>query len=99
MHALSFIILRICAVRNVTFDARPIARKANQLHGINKLNIMSTKELVSPEGLRCDGRRPNELRQIKVKMGLFSRADGSCYYEQGNTKILVAVYGPREVKV
>lgn len=58
---------------------------------------MSTKELISPEGLRCDGRRPNELRQIKVKMGLFSRADGSCYYEQGNTKILVAVYGPREV--
>jgi len=58
---------------------------------------MSTKELVSPEGLRVDGRRANELRQIKIKMGLFSRADGSCYYEQGNTKILVAVYGPREI--
>jgi len=55
------------------------------------------KELVSPEGLRIDGRRPNELRQIKVKMGLFSRSDGSCYYEQGNTKVLVAVYGPREI--
>jgi exosome complex component RRP41 len=30
-------------------------------------------------------------------MGLFSRADGSAYYEQGNTKVLASVYGPREV--
>lgn len=52
---------------------------------------------MSPEGLRIDGRRPNEVRQIMVKMGLFNRADGSCYYEQGNTKVLAAVYGPREV--
>lgn len=29
-------------------------------------------------------------------MGLFKRADGSGYWEQGNTKVLVAVYGPRE---
>eukprot|EP01125_Pyxidicula_operculata_P009606 TRINITY_DN3156_c0_g2_i1.p1 TRINITY_DN3156_c0_g2~~TRINITY_DN3156_c0_g2_i1.p1 ORF type:complete len:245 (-),score=31.12 TRINITY_DN3156_c0_g2_i1:600-1334(-) len=58
---------------------------------------MATRELLSPEGLRIDGRRANELRQIKVKMGIFSRADGSAYYEQGNTKILAAVYGPREV--
>eukprot|EP01127_Copromyxa_protea_P003214 TRINITY_DN13066_c0_g1_i1.p1 TRINITY_DN13066_c0_g1~~TRINITY_DN13066_c0_g1_i1.p1 ORF type:complete len:247 (-),score=41.89 TRINITY_DN13066_c0_g1_i1:7-747(-) len=58
---------------------------------------MATRELVSPEGLRIDGRRPNEVRQLMIKMGLFNRADGSCYYEQGNTKVLVAVYGPREV--
>eukprot|EP01124_Arcella_intermedia_P007852 TRINITY_DN14868_c0_g1_i1.p2 TRINITY_DN14868_c0_g1~~TRINITY_DN14868_c0_g1_i1.p2 ORF type:complete len:244 (+),score=1.84 TRINITY_DN14868_c0_g1_i1:67-798(+) len=58
---------------------------------------MTTRELISPEGLRIDGRRPNELRQMKVRMGLFSRADGSVYYQQGNTKLLVAVYGPREV--
>eukprot|EP01133_Synstelium_polycarpum_P001505 gene1505-1752_t len=31
-----------------------------------------------------------------MKMGVFSRADGSAYYEQGNTKLTVAVYGPRE---
>jgi exosome complex component RRP41 len=60
---------------------------------------MSNKELISPEGLRVDGRRANELRQIQIQMGLFARADGSCYYEQGNTKLLVAVYGPREVLI
>lgn len=56
-------------------------------------------EYISPEGLRVDGRRPNEIRKINFKMGLFSRADGSAYYEQGNTKIICAVYGPREVKL
>ena len=29
-------------------------------------------------------------------MGMFGRADGSGYWEQGNTKVLAAVYGPRE---
>jgi len=58
---------------------------------------MTNREILSPEGLRIDGRRPNELRTIQVNMGIFRRADGSAYLEQGNTKILAAVYGPREV--
>src|SRR3989338_1363612 len=53
-------------------------------------------EYISYEGLRQDGRRENELRQIKCKMGLFKRADGSAYWEQGNTKVVAAVYGPRQ---
>eukprot|EP01098_Paradermamoeba_levis_P008470 TRINITY_DN3512_c0_g1_i1.p1 TRINITY_DN3512_c0_g1~~TRINITY_DN3512_c0_g1_i1.p1 ORF type:complete len:245 (-),score=63.69 TRINITY_DN3512_c0_g1_i1:206-940(-) len=56
-------------------------------------------ELLSPEGLRTDGRRPNELRNIKCKLGILSKADGSAYYQQGNTKVIVAVYGPREVSL
>jgi len=58
---------------------------------------MSKLEFISPEGLRLDGRRPEELRKIKCKLGLLSRADGSAYYEQGNTKIMAAIYGPRDV--
>eukprot|EP01102_Stenamoeba_stenopodia_P022610 TRINITY_DN9502_c0_g1_i1.p1 TRINITY_DN9502_c0_g1~~TRINITY_DN9502_c0_g1_i1.p1 ORF type:complete len:250 (+),score=48.24 TRINITY_DN9502_c0_g1_i1:154-903(+) len=59
---------------------------------------MSNKiEFITPEGLRTDGRRPKELRNIRCKLGLFSRADGSAYFEQGNTKALATVYGPREV--
>jgi len=58
---------------------------------------MSNKiEFITPEGLRTDGRRPKELRNIRCKLGLFSRADGSAYFEQGNTKALATVYGPRE---
>ncbi|KAI8992502.1 putative exosomal 3'-5 [Pilobolus umbonatus] len=59
---------------------------------------MSRLELLTPEGLRVDGRRVNELRKITAKTSVFSQADGSAYIEQGNTKCLAAVYGPREVR-
>ncbi|KAI9283271.1 putative exosomal 3'-5 [Sporodiniella umbellata] len=59
---------------------------------------MSRLELLTPEGLRIDGRRANELRKITAKTSVFSQADGSAYIEQGNTKCLAAVYGPREVR-
>lgn len=53
-------------------------------------------ELVSPEGLRVDGRKCHELRRIICKKGIFVQADGSAYVEQGNTKIVASVYGPHE---
>jgi len=53
--------------------------------------------LIDENGLRVDGRRPNELRPIKIEVGVLSNADGSAYIEQGKSKILAAVYGPREV--
>jgi exosome complex component RRP41 len=36
------------------------------------------------------------VRKIRCSCGALSRADGSAYYEQGNTRVLAAVYGPRE---
>lgn len=54
-------------------------------------------ELVSDQELRIDGRRPNELRKIRCKLGVFSQPEGSAYLEQGNTKVLAAVYGPHQV--
>lgn len=48
-------------------------------------------------GLRADGRRALELRQIRMRMGVFGQADGSAYIEHGNTKVLAAVYGPHQV--
>jgi len=58
---------------------------------------MGSLILLSREGFRFDGRRPNELRQIRYKMGVYKQADGSAYIEQGNTKVLATVYGPHEV--
>lgn len=58
---------------------------------------MAGLEILSPEGFRQDGRRPNELRRLVCRMGVFSQADGSAYIEMGNTKTLAAVYGPHEV--
>ncbi|HDI02070.1 MAG TPA: exosome complex exonuclease Rrp41 [Ignisphaera sp.] len=48
-------------------------------------------------GKRIDGRAPDELRPIRMEVGVLKNADGSALVEYGNTKILAAVYGPREV--
>ncbi|XP_028158885.1 exosome complex component RRP41 [Ostrinia nubilalis] len=57
---------------------------------------MPAPDLLSSQGLRLDGRRPNELRRIRCKLGVFTQPDGSAYLEQGNTKVLAAVYGPHQ---
>ncbi|KAH9423493.1 Exosome complex component RRP41 [Dermatophagoides pteronyssinus] len=54
-------------------------------------------ELLTETGLRIDGRRPNEIRKINCKLAVFEQADGSAYFEIGNTKVLAAVYGPHEI--
>ena len=52
--------------------------------------------LIDSKGLRIDGRRLDQLRPLKLEVGLLDKADGSAYIEHGKNKILVAVYGPRE---
>jgi exosome complex component RRP41 len=55
------------------------------------------EKLIDKKGIRLDGRKPDELRPVKLEVGVISNADGSAYIEQGKNRILVAVYGPREV--
>jgi len=54
------------------------------------------EKLITDDGLRLDGRRADEIRPMKIEIGVLSRADGSCYLEWGRNKILVGVFGPRE---
>ncbi len=54
-------------------------------------------KLIDENGLRIDGRKPDELRKIRIEAGVLKRADGSAYVEWGDNKILAAVYGPREL--
>jgi exosome complex component RRP41 len=54
-------------------------------------------ELLSPEGIRIDGRKLDELRPIKIQVGTLHNADGSAFVEWGANKVMAAVYGPREV--
>ncbi|MGZ7049768.1 MAG: exosome complex exonuclease Rrp41 [Methanobacterium sp.] len=51
------------------------------------------------DDVRADGRDFNELRPLKIDAGVLERADGSAYLEIGGNKVLVAVYGPRELHV
>jgi exosome complex component RRP41 len=54
-------------------------------------------KLIDKKGVRLDGRKPDELRPIKIDVGILSNADGSAYIEQGKNKILAAVFGPKEL--
>ncbi|WP_460172810.1 exosome complex exonuclease Rrp41 [Vulcanisaeta sp. JCM 14467] len=48
-------------------------------------------------GRRSDGRLPNEHRPVRMEVGVINNAEGSALVAYGNTVILAAVYGPREV--
>lgn len=47
-------------------------------------------------GKRLDGRKFDEIRNVKIVASPLKNADGSAYIEWGNNRILAAVYGPRE---
>jgi exosome complex component RRP41 len=55
------------------------------------------EKLIDKRGLRLDGRKPEELRPIKLEVGILPNADGSAYIQQGKNKILAGVFGPREL--
>ncbi len=54
------------------------------------------EKLIDKKGLRLDGRKLDELRPVKMEVGILPNADGSAYLEQGKNKILAGVYGPKE---
>lgn len=56
-----------------------------------------TEKLIDKKGIRLDGRKPDELRPIKLEVGVLSNADGSAYVEHGKNKILATAFGPREM--
>jgi exosome complex component RRP41 len=57
----------------------------------------SKKRELIVNGKRLDGRALDELRPMTMKVGIVPQANGSSYVTHGNNKIVVAVYGPREL--
>jgi exosome complex component RRP41 len=54
-------------------------------------------KLIDKKGIRGDGRKADELRSLKLQVGVLPNADGSAYIEHGKNKILAAAFGPREM--
>ena len=54
-------------------------------------------QLMNENGIRCDGRRIDQIRNVSIKVGVLKNADGSAYIEFGKNKILAGVFGPRDV--
>lgn len=46
---------------------------------------------------RPDGRKLDEMRPVKAKVGIIPNADGSAMYQSGDTIAIAAVYGPRKM--
>jgi exosome complex component RRP41 len=59
--------------------------------------MIQARNLIDENGRRTDGRTADELREIKINVGVVKNADGSAFIEFGKNKIVAAVYGPREV--
>ena len=59
--------------------------------------MVQTRSLIDEQGHRTDGRTLDELRNVKIQVGILKNADGSAYIEFGKNRIIAAVYGPREV--
>jgi len=57
----------------------------------------TSEKMINQNGTRLDGRKLNEVRPLKIEVGILANADGSAYIEQGKNKILAAVYGPKEL--
>jgi exosome complex component RRP41 len=73
--------------------------KANKKKTKKETKKMSSKKpekLIDKKGIRLDGRKLDELRPVKMEVGVLPNADGSAYLEQGRNKVLVGVYGPKE---
>ncbi len=46
---------------------------------------------------RPDGRKPEEIREMKAKVGIVPNADGSAMFSFGDTIAIAAVYGPKKM--
>ncbi len=49
------------------------------------------RKRILEEGVRADGRRPDEIRPISIEVGVLPRAHGSALFTRGETQALVVV--------
>jgi exosome complex component RRP41 len=59
---------------------------------VGKSNI----KLIDENGIRIDGRKPDQIRPVSMSVGVLKNAQGSALVSFGKTTVLAAVYGPRE---
>jgi polyribonucleotide nucleotidyltransferase len=55
-----------------------------------KLEEKITRRLIVESGLRADGRKPTQIRQITGEVGIFARTHGSAFFQRGETQSLVS---------
>lgn len=71
-------------------------KKSSEISSTYTSDYSGGFDLISVEGYRQDGRKADELRHFRVSFNVVPDADGSCYIEHGNCKLLASIYGPYE---
>jgi len=80
----------------------PLIRQERTVHGaaapVAYVPARPVQEICGglAQGCRAGGRRPEETRPWRLSAGTVPNAAGSAYIEQGETKLLAAVFGPRQ---
>jgi polyribonucleotide nucleotidyltransferase len=70
------------------------ARAAQIGPAFKDLQKKAMRKKVVEEGIRLDGRKPDEIRQLSAEVGLIPRAHGSGLFQRGETQVLnVATLG------
>jgi len=59
--------------------------------------MMKTDEKMIINGKRLDGRKLDEIREMKMEVGVIPNANGSAKVSFGKTTAIATVYGPREL--
>lgn len=58
---------------------------------LKKLFNRRMRKLVKARGVRCDGRRTDEVRPITIETSLLPRTHGSCLFTRGDTQAIATV--------
>ncbi len=67
------------------------ARRGLYLEAFDEVVKRELRRLVLEEGRRADGRRPDEIREIWIEVGVLPRAHGSAVFTRGETQVLGTV--------
>jgi polyribonucleotide nucleotidyltransferase len=70
-------------------DAEGKPREKEIVSAANDLHKKLVREMVVKEGVRIDGRKTHEIRQISCEVGLLPRTHGSALFTRGETQALV----------
>lgn len=58
---------------------------------VEKVVKEEVRKLILDEGIRPDGRKPDEIRQITCEVGLLPRVHGSALFTRGQTQVMSSV--------
>ena len=72
-----------------TWGEETFATRASEISpAFKELQKHAMRERVIREGIRLDGRRPDQIRDLSAEVGLIPRAHGSGLFQRGETQVL-----------